>query len=168
MSPHFIHFSEYFASLHSTLTHMIPYLNVKIYVRIFSVYPFTVFAKVPGSAFFCGPVACHNVCNIFSDKPKTFTFDAKIFLSPDKDNTMRVMIAVLHYYVPPDLPTPNKGHIYLAGGKLASVSGSTPVGEDYDASSYDAVIDATFVHPPFSGSYFFTYFTRSFMSYQKP
>ena len=99
---------------------------------------------------------------------KTFTFDAKIFLSPDKDDTMHVMMAVLHYYVPPNLPTPDKGHIYLAGGKLASVSGSTPVGEDYDALSYDAIIDATFVHPLFLGSYFFTYFTCSSISYQKP
>jgi hypothetical protein len=32
---------------------------------------------MPGSAFFYGPVACHNVRNIFSDKPKTFTFDAE-------------------------------------------------------------------------------------------
>ena len=98
---------------------------------------------------------------------KTFTFDAKIFLSPDEDNTMHVMMAVLHYYVLPNLPMPNEGHIYLAGGKLASVSGSTPVSEDYDASSYDVIIDATFVHPPFLGSYFFTYFTHNSMSYQK-
>ena len=93
---------------------------------------------------------------------KTFTFDAQIFLGPDKDDTMHVMMAVLHYYVPPNLPTPDKGHIYLAGGKLASVSGSTPVSEDYDA-----IIDATFVCPWFLGSYFFTYFTHNSMSYQK-
>ena len=170
MSPHFIPFSEHYASLDSTSTHIIPYLKVKTHAQNFSVYLFTVFVlltKMPGSAFFYGPVACHNIRNIFSDKPKTFNFDAEIFLGPDEHNTTHVMMAVLHYYVPPNLPTPNKGHIYLTGGKLASVSGSTPVGEDYDASSYDAVIDATFVCLLFSESYFFTYFTHSFTSYQK-
>jgi hypothetical protein len=29
--------------------------------------------------FFYGPVACHNLSNIFSHKHKTFTFEAKIF-----------------------------------------------------------------------------------------
>lgn len=157
MSPLFIPFSEHYASLDSTSTHMIPYLKAKTHARIFSVYLFTVFVpliKMPGSAFFYGPVACHNIRNIFSDKPKTFTFDAEVFLGPDEDDTTRVMMAVLHYYVPPNLPTPDEGRIYLAGGKLASISGSTPVGEDYYASSYDAVIDASFVCLPFSRSYF--------------
>jgi hypothetical protein len=122
MFPPFIPFSKDYVSLDSTSTHMIHYLKAKAHAQNFSVYLFTVFVlltEMPGFMFFYGPVACHNLSNIFSHKHKTFTFDAKIFLSLDEDNTTSVMMAMLHYYVPPNLPTHDEGCIYLTGGKLA-------------------------------------------------
>jgi len=55
------------------------------------------------------------------------------------------MMAVLHYFVPIDKPIPTEGHVYLVGGRLASVTDKTLIGEGYDPSVYDAEIDAIFV-----------------------
>jgi len=90
--------------------------------------------------FIYGLLACHNAKYLFSDKPKTVTFDAEIFLGEDDESTMCVMMAVLHYFVPIDKPIPTEGHVYLVGGRLASVTDKTPIGEGYNSSAYDVEI----------------------------
>jgi hypothetical protein len=76
------------------------------------------------------------------------TFDAKIFLGDNDQGTTCVIMAVLHYYVPSGNPDPEDERIYLAGRKLASITDSTVIGDDYVGSTYDAVIDAIFICIP--------------------
>jgi hypothetical protein len=94
-----------------------------------------------GSSFIYSPVGCH----IFQDKPRTITFNAKIFLGNNYQGTTCVIMAILHYYVPSSNPDPEDGIIYLAGRKLTD---STVVGDDYVGLTYEAVIDATFICIP--------------------
>jgi hypothetical protein len=49
----------------------------------------------------------------------------RFLLGKDDKSTVRVMMAVLHYIIPLDKPAPTVGHVYLIGGRIASVTDKT-------------------------------------------
>jgi hypothetical protein len=100
---------------------------------------------MPGSSFLYGPLACSNARYIFPDKPKTVTLDAEVYLGRDDNDSMSVMLAVLHYFIPLGAIVPDEDSLYLVGGKIASITSNTPIGDGYDTATYDIEIEAVFV-----------------------
>ena len=100
---------------------------------------------MPGSSFLYGFLACSNACYIFPDNPKTITLDAEVYLGHDNNDSVSVMLAVLHYFIPLGAIVPDEDLLYFVGGKIASIASSTPIADGYDTATYDIKIEVVFV-----------------------
>lgn len=99
----------------------------------------------PGASYFYGLLACSNPRRILSNKPRTVTLDAEMVLGKDENNDMVVMSALLHHYVPTGQDDPEGGKLYLVNAKVASITDATEVGDEYDVSEYEVILESTAV-----------------------
>ena len=84
------------------------------------------------------------------------TFDCELYLGRDDESNVCIMMGVLHFFVPVNLPAPIDNRPYLVCRRVASVNDKTNIGEDAgDRVGYDIEIDAISVSP-------FTFFTKFF------
>ena len=84
------------------------------------------------------------------------TFNCELYLGRDDESNVCIMMGVLHFFVPVNLPAPIDNRPYLVCGRVASVNDKTNIGEDAgDRVGYDIEIDAISVSP-------FTFFTKFF------
>jgi hypothetical protein len=96
-----------------------------------------------GSSIICGLIPCHDPRSVFStEKPKTLTFDADIFVHTGEDDEMKICKALLHYFVITDRSNvPNDALVFVVG-KMSMVDEETPVGDGYNWEDYVLQIEA--------------------------
>ena len=117
--------------------------------------PFSV-VSMSGSAMLYGLLHCQNSRYIHPSKPRTITFDCKLYLGRDDESNVCIMMGVLHFFVPVNLPAPIDNRPYLVCRWVASVNDKMNIGEDAgDCAGYDIEIDTIFVSP-------FTFYTKFF------
>jgi hypothetical protein len=100
-----------------------------------------------GSSTICGLLPCTNGRHLFSDKPRTISFDGEIFIGYDDQESAQSVLALIHFFIPTGEVDPENGLLYFVCGKMVSVNDQTIVGDDCDSSEYDLVIDAETVCP---------------------
>ena len=62
--------------------------------------------SMSGSAMLYGLLHCQNSRYIHPSKPCMITFDCKLYLGNDDESNVCIMMGVLHFFVPVNLPTP--------------------------------------------------------------
>ena len=88
--------------------------------------------------------------------PRMITFDCELYLGRDDESNVCIMMGILHFFVPVNLPAPIDNRPYLVCRRVASVNDKMNIGEDAgDHAGYDIEIDAISVSP-------FTFYTKFF------
>ena len=129
--------------------------NTVAHLFLTSFPPFSV-VSMSGSAMLYSLLHCWNSRYIHPSKPHMITFNCELYLGCDDESNVCIMMGVLHFFVPVNLPAPIDNWPYLVCRRVASVNNKTNIGEDAgDHVGYDIEIDAISVSP-------FTFFTKFF------
>jgi hypothetical protein len=102
---------------------------------------------MPGSSIISGVFPLFDCCRLFTNKPKSVTYDSEIAIGRGSDGEEQVINAVLHHFVPGQ-EQPDEELLYLVNGKVASITNHSPVGEGRDSFDYDLEIDVLTVRVP--------------------
>jgi hypothetical protein len=84
---------------------------------------------MPGSSILSGILPLTNSHHIFTQKPKTVTYDAELYLGVSEDGSPCSAQAVVHHFVAQVNMDPLDNRLYFVVGKVASVRENTCVGE---------------------------------------
>ena len=69
--------------------------------------------SMSGSAMLYGLFHCRNSRYIHPSKPRMITFDCELYLGHDDESNVCIMMGVLHFFVPVNLPAPINNQPYL-------------------------------------------------------
>ena len=112
--------------------------------------------SMSGSAMLYGLLHCQNSRYIHPSKPRMIAFDCKLYLGHDDESNVCIMMGVLHFFIPVNLPAPIDNRPYLVCRWVASVNDKMNIGEDADdCAGYDIEIDTISVS-------LFTFYTKFF------